>query len=719
MARIIYAPGCYASVVTGATGSAPQKLPKILHAETNLTTAPALGQAQLVIADPDGTWAGMLKPNDLLTVTFTSRSRQAAALASVAALGTDASLVAGPASASWSGLIDMAGPTLDPRAQYGRACAIMASSWWKLLLITTALTKPLQNGIFIAPLTAITDVVNMALADVQANTGLTVPVTFGPEVLGVTTGTAPIPQDMSDPQFQSWASLLMAAVIPGGFEAFFDETGTLHVRGPQFFANSADATVPNEELFSAQGGVSDNNLVTNVAVGWSPKPSVGTMTMAPAGGLSSIGPLPSQLQGLPRLGKRFVALPAGWILSAQQAGQYASFVRAVGMANTDQIEAAVALNGDLRVGTILDMPGINRRYYAATISHVYDFGVAAETRVSGRYGIPRDQSWDPALLNSGYNNVLGGPSDTTDGTGQTTAVTLPPLAADPDVRWQPPDAPALSVDDIDRILRTHTPPSPLVGQAQLIWSKAHQHGILPAFALAVWQIETQLGTDGSTGAQQFNPGNVGPGLGYLDWASAIGAWFALIAGPTYIVGGLHTVGTIGPVYAPTAQNPHWIGDVTKQLLYYRGQARVPSVPTPPEPTPSGARATIVNAAKSMVGGAYIFGAENPTQRTFDCSGLTQWAYGQASISIPRTAQTQYDTCQKIADGQRLPGDLVFFQYTYDAGGDRITHVGVYVGGGQMVNAENPSVGILLDSLSSDFWAQHYAGAGRAAVLGAA
>ena len=63
---------------------------------------------------------------------------------------------------------------------------------------------------------------------------------------------------------------------------------------------------------------------------------------------------------------------------------------------------------------------------------------------------------------------------------------------------------------------------------------------------------------------------------------------------------------------------------------------------------------------------------------FDCSGLVQWCYGKAGISLPRTAQAQYDATQHIPLSQAQAGDLVFFHSTYNAG-TYVTHVGIYVG----------------------------------------
>ena len=83
---------------------------------------------------------------------------------------------------------------------------------------------------------------------------------------------------------------------------------------------------------------------------------------------------------------------------------------------------------------------------------------------------------------------------------------------------------------------------------------------------------------------------------------------------------------------------------------------------------------IFNEALKYQGWKYVFGGSNPNT-SFDCSGLTSWCYAKAGISIPRTAQAQYDAMQHIPLSQAKAGDLVFFHSTYNAG-TYITHVGI-------------------------------------------
>ena len=116
---------------------------------------------------------------------------------------------------------------------------------------------------------------------------------------------------------------------------------------------------------------------------------------------------------------------------------------------------------------------------------------------------------------------------------------------------------------------------------------------------------------------------------------------------------------------------------------------------------------VMNEALKYQGWRYVYGGASPTT-SFDCSGLIQWCYGKAGISLPRTAQEQYDVTQHIPLSEAKAGDLVFFQGTYDAG-TYITHVGIYQGNNRMYHAGDP---IGYTDLTSSYWQQHLVGAGR-------
>ncbi|EHK85060.1 NlpC/P60 family protein [Saccharomonospora azurea] len=101
-------------------------------------------------------------------------------------------------------------------------------------------------------------------------------------------------------------------------------------------------------------------------------------------------------------------------------------------------------------------------------------------------------------------------------------------------------------------------------------------------------------------------------------------------------------------------------------------------PDPGKVTAPGAAAQVaVDAALSQRGKPYAWGATGPN--SYDCSGLTQWAYAQAGISIPRNSGAQSGFGTPIPRSQLQPGDLVFF-------GSPVYHVGIYIGGGNMVHA---------------------------------
>ncbi|WP_328562258.1 NlpC/P60 family protein [Streptomyces coelicoflavus] len=97
--------------------------------------------------------------------------------------------------------------------------------------------------------------------------------------------------------------------------------------------------------------------------------------------------------------------------------------------------------------------------------------------------------------------------------------------------------------------------------------------------------------------------------------------------------------------------------------------------------PNSRAAAAVAYAYQKLGSPYVWGATGPN--AFDCSGLTQAAYRAAGVSLPRTTYAQIDAGQRISRSELLPGDLVFFY-------SGISHVGIYVGNGQMIHAPNPS-----------------------------
>ncbi|WP_113693358.1 NlpC/P60 family protein [Amycolatopsis albispora] len=120
----------------------------------------------------------------------------------------------------------------------------------------------------------------------------------------------------------------------------------------------------------------------------------------------------------------------------------------------------------------------------------------------------------------------------------------------------------------------------------------------------------------------------------------------------------------------------------------------------PIKAPGAAAQTAVDAAMGKRGKPYSWGATGPN--SFDCSGLTGWAYKQAGISLPRTSKAQSTFGKAVSRDQLQPGDLVFYN-------SPVSHVGIYIGGGNMVHA--PTTG---DVVKVSPLQKNYVGARRVA-----
>lgn len=113
--------------------------------------------------------------------------------------------------------------------------------------------------------------------------------------------------------------------------------------------------------------------------------------------------------------------------------------------------------------------------------------------------------------------------------------------------------------------------------------------------------------------------------------------------------------------------------------------------------------TIMEEASKYIGWEYVWGGSNPNVG-FDCSGLTQWTYSKAGITLPRTAAEQWKATQEVSIEDAQPGDLIFFKGTY-GGPQHISHVGIYINETTMFDSNNSGVGY--HNWSSGYWMEHF------------
>jgi len=123
---------------------------------------------------------------------------------------------------------------------------------------------------------------------------------------------------------------------------------------------------------------------------------------------------------------------------------------------------------------------------------------------------------------------------------------------------------------------------------------------------------------------------------------------------------------------------------------------------------AGSGGEVVRVAKRYKGARYKWGGASP--KGFDCSGFTWYVYQKAAnMDITRGVEGQWKRGHAVSRGKLRPGDLVFFENTFERG---LSHVGIFIKGKNFIHAENENTGVVISSLDSDYYRKHYAGARR-------
>ena len=137
---------------------------------------------------------------------------------------------------------------------------------------------------------------------------------------------------------------------------------------------------------------------------------------------------------------------------------------------------------------------------------------------------------------------------------------------------------------------------------------------------------------------------------------------------------------------------------------FGGDFPVLGPPGAAETTPDPVRSRIVFTALQMVGVPYRYGGESPDG--FDCSGLVQFAYRSAGISVPRTSRDQLQASAPVTLAEASAGDLLFF-HSKD-----FSHVGIYLGQGRFVHAPATGMNVSIASFNDAYYRRNFVRAGR-------
>lgn len=172
------------------------------------------------------------------------------------------------------------------------------------------------------------------------------------------------------------------------------------------------------------------------------------------------------------------------------------------------------------------------------------------------------------------------------------------------------------------------------------------------------------------------------------------AWDAIYSAARYLCGGRDELADVKAALRRYNRSDAYVADVMTKAEAYglgRGSPVTDSLVT-------GSADAVIAAAMTQLGVPYVWGAETPGVG-FDCSGLIQWAYAQAGVSLPRTTQQQILAGMPVSIEDVRPGDLVFSRSVRDGRTIDLGHVAIYVGGETVIVAPRSGAVVRLQAVS--------------------